>query len=195
MSENNIDNEETEAQEAAGAPEVDETPTMGETHTESVETPENDAQDVSGDVEDDDVPAALKKARQEAAERRVAAREATERADTLQAERDELVTQLEAFKNGMLAQLLDQHTKVSLDAFTAAGHTLDDVTDDGVVDFHALKETSEDTEKRFGTVRSYRNSTAPGEAAQNALDMLGPNWKNSGRKGGTQWGQVLNRKK
>lgn len=195
MPENNTENQETEAQEAAGAPETDETPTAGETHTDSVETPEDDAQGVSGDAEDDDEPTALKKARKEAAERRVAAREATERADTLQAERDELVTQLEAFKNGMLAQLLDQHTKVSLDAFTAAGHTLDDVTDDGVVDFHALKETSEDTEKRFGTVRSYRNSTAPGEAAQNALDMLGPDWKNSGRKGGTQWGQVLNRKK
>lgn len=194
MPENNTENQETEAQEAAGAPETDETPTAGETPTDSVETPENDPQGVSGDAEDDDEPTALKKARKEAAERRVAAREATERADTLQAERDELVTQLEAFKNGMLAQLLDQHTKVSLDAFTAAGHTLDDVTDDGVVDFHALKETSEDTEKRFGTVRSYRNSTAPGEAAQNALDMLGPNWKNNRGKS-SQWGQVLNRKK
>lgn len=188
------ENQITETEEAKEQPtEATEQPTEHQEGESPQEPPQ--ATDSDSEAQDDDEPTALKKARQEAAERRIAAREATERADALQTERDELAGQLDSFKRGMLAQLLEQHTKVSLDAFTAAGHTLDDVTEDGAVDFHALKEASEDTEQRFGTVRNYRNGTAPGEAAQNALDMLGPNWKNSGRKGGTQWGQVLNRKK
>ena len=192
MSENNTKNEETESQEAAGAPETDETPTMGETHTESVETPENDADGVSGDAEDDDTPAALKKARKEAAERRVTAREATERAEALQVELDTARADLDRFKQGMARDIVQRGMSVTFDAFTAAGHTLEDLTDeDGSPDAQKIRALDEQLGEKYGRTRSGNFGGVSAVEAARALADRYTNPFTGPTAGGSTWGDVL----
>lgn len=192
MSENNTGNQETEAQEAAGATETDETPEMEETPPEGEETPENGAQGVSEDAEDDDTPAALKKARREAAERRVSAREATERAQALQADLDTARADLDRFKQGMARDIIQRGMHVSFDAFTADGRTLDDLTgEDGSPDPEKIRALDEELGQKYGrTSRGGFGGPTEIDAARALADRY-TNPFTGGTAGGSTWGDVL----
>lgn len=197
MSENNTENQETEAQEAAGAPETDGTPEVEETPpVEGEETPENGAQGVSEDEEQDEQSSPLEKqlakARREAAERRVTAREATERAEALQADLDTARADLDRFQQGMARDIVGRGMSVTFDAFTAAGHTLEDLTDeDGKPDPEKIRALDDELGEKYGRTRSGNFGGVSAVEAARALADRYTNPFTGPTAGGSTWGDVL----
>lgn len=124
------------------APEVTETPVDPQEGTpESPEIPD-----------DTQLTAALRKARQEAADRRVAAREAQEAAETARAEAESLKARLSIVQDRWLSEKLFS-TGVGIDAFKAAGHGAHNVlTEDGAIDAEKFAAAVTDTAERFGRI-------------------------------------------
>lgn len=137
-------NQDTTA-EAVAAPQ-----TSGETQgapvgTELAVEPQEPVDVPSGD----ELTAALKKARKEAADRRVAAREAQEQAEQFRAELEATTNRLTVMQDRWLAEKL-YSTGVGIDAFRAAGHGHDLFTPDGAIDADRFAAAVEDTASRFG---------------------------------------------
>lgn len=127
-------------------------------HTETVEQevaeqPADTPQEPTADdteAQQDDETTALKRARNEAAKYRVAAREATERAEALQTDLDAGTDRHQALQDALLHHMLSGH-RVSLAAFKAAGHNpADFINDDGSTDDTALTAAVAQVGQQFG---------------------------------------------
>lgn len=164
------------------------------------EQPEDDAAQDTEQREDEEqdeqstTPLAkqLAKARREAAERRVTAREATERAEALQAELDTARGDLDRFRQGMARDIVERGMHVTFEAFTASGHTLDDLTDeDGSPDPGKIRALNEELGEKYGRTRSGNFGGVSAVEAARALADRYTNPFGDKAKGGSTWGDVL----
>ena len=162
------------------------------------EQPEDDAQNTEQpqDEEKDEQSTPLEKqlarARREAAERRVTAREATERAEALQAELDTARGDLDRFKQGMAQDIVARGMSVTFDAFTASGHTLEDLTDeDGRPDPEKIRALNEELGEKYGRTRSGNFGGVSAVEAARALAERYTNPFTGNTAGGSTWGDVL----
>lgn len=129
-------------------PATDEAPEVANTPDDAAED-HREAGEVPGEG---DATAALRKARKEAADRRVAAREATEAAEAARTEAEALRNRLSIVQDRWVAEKLFQ-TGVGIDAFRAAGYTGDAVlNEDGDIDADKFAQAVTDTAERFGRV-------------------------------------------
>lgn len=134
----------------------------------------------------------LAKARREAAERRVTAREATERAEALQSELDTARGDLDRFRQGMARDIVQRGMSVTFDAFTAAGHTLEDLTDeDGRPDPQKIRALDDDLGEKYGRTRSGNFGGVSAVEAARALAERYTNPFTGNTAGGSTWGDVL----
>ncbi|RLZ02367.1 hypothetical protein CWC38_11520 [Kocuria tytonicola] len=171
----------------------------GEPQATSPEQPEDDAaQDTEqpGDEEQDERSTPLEKqlarARREAAERRVTAREATERAEALQVELDTARGDLDRFKQGMAQDIVARGMSVTFDAFTASGHTLEDLTDeDGRPDPEKIRALNEELGEKYGRTRSGNFGGVSAVEAARALAERYTNPFGDKAKGGSTWNDLL----
>ncbi|MCR4525672.1 hypothetical protein NUV30_04650 [Kocuria rhizophila] len=169
-----------------------------ETQGTTPEQPGDEAQDTEqredGEQDEQSTPLEkqLAKARREAAERRVTAREATERAEALQAELDTARGDLDRFKQGMARDIVQRGMSVTFDAFTAAGHTLEDLTDeDGKPDPEKIRTLDDDLGEKYGRTRSGNFGGISAVEAARALADRYTNPFTGNTAGGSTWGDVL----
>lgn len=162
------------------------------------EQPEDDVQDTEQpqDEEKDEQSTPLEKqlakARREAAERRVTAREATERAEALQAELDAARGDLDRFRQGMAQDIVQRGMSVTFDAFTAAGHTLEDLTDEGGrPDPEKIRALDDELGEKYGRTRSGNFGGVSAVEAARALADRYTNPFTGNTAGGSTWGDVL----
>lgn len=160
--------------------------------------PEDEAQDTEDpqDEEQDEQSSPLEKqlarARREAAERRVTAREATERAEALRVELDAARADLDRFKQGMARDIVQRGMSVTFEAFTAGGHTLEDLIDeDGSPDPEKIRALSEELGKKYGRTRSGNFGGVSAVEAARALADRYTNPFTGTTAGGSTWGDVL----
>ena len=169
-----------------------------ETQGTTPEQPGDEAQDTEqredGEQDEQSTPLEkqLAKARREAAERRVTAREATERAEALQAELDTARGDLDRFKQGMARDIVQRGMSVTFDAFTAAGHTLEDLTDeDGRPDPEKIRALDDELGEKYGRTRSGNFGGVSKMDAARALADRYTNPFTGNTAGGSTWGDVL----
>lgn len=163
------------------------------------EQPEDDAAQDTEDPQDDEqdeqsspLEKQLAKARKEAAERRVSAREAAERAEALQAALDTARGDLDLFKQGMARDIVQRGMHVSFDAFTADGHTLDDlIGEDGSPDPEKIRALDEQLGGKYGRTRPGGFGGPTGIDAARALADRYTNPFTGPTAGGSTWGDVL----
>lgn len=180
----------------------DEDTTPAEQHEETRGTTPEQPDDAAQDTEDPQdeerheqstpLEKQLARARREAAERRVTAREATERAEALQAELDTARGDLDRFKQGMAQDIVERGMHVTFEAFTASGHTLEDLTDeDGKPDPEKIRALNEELGEKYGRTRSGNfGGVSAVEAARALADRYANPFGNKA-KGGSTWGDVL----
>lgn len=181
----------------------DEDTTPAEQHEETQgttpEQPEDDAaqdteqpQDEEKDEQGTPLEKQLAKARREAAERRVTAREATERAEALQAELDTARGDLDRFRQGMAQDIVQRGMSVTFDAFTAAGHTLEDLTDEGGRPApEKIRALDDELGEKYGRTRSGNFGGVSAVEAARALADRYTNPFTGPTAGGSTWGDVL----
>lgn len=129
--------------------ETTETATPAENHPQidqgALAAPESDVDDSTAGES-----SALRKARQEAADRRVTAREATERAEALSAQLEETQAHAQRLEDAILARAF-RAQRVSLEAVKALGYTAADVLgEDLAADPQRVEQIAEDVAGKFG---------------------------------------------